>query len=40
MWLIAKRLRFMGEVATKLSKGVATNENGLGVEFKLKNLKA
>jgi hypothetical protein len=31
--LIAKRLRFMGEVVAILGKGVVTNENGLGVEL-------
>jgi len=37
--LIAKRLRFMGKVVAKLGKGVATNENGLGVELESKNFK-
>jgi hypothetical protein len=29
-----------GEATTKLGKGVATNKNGLGVEFNSKKLKA
>jgi len=29
----------MGKVVAKLGKGVATNENGLGVELESKNFK-
>jgi hypothetical protein len=34
-----KRLKFMGEEVAKISKGVATNENEIGVELELENFK-
>jgi hypothetical protein len=34
-----KSLRFTREEVARLSKGVATNRNGLGVEFESKNFK-
>jgi len=40
VWLATKRLRFMAKEAIKKGKEVATNENGLGIEFVLKKSKA
>ncbi len=35
-----KGLKFTREKAVEIGKGVATNENGLGIELNLKNFKA